>query len=152
MRAVLIIGVVLLLLGGAAGAYFGLGFNPFGGDAPEEAEARAPDEPYFISMRPFIVPVFEGQRVAWHVDVELALEMQSEEDFEYVTLHANTLRDAFMLELTSYLNLQWSENREIDMLLLKRRLRLEAGKIVGRGFVREVAISQLQQRRPGVSR
>jgi len=143
-----IFGVILLLvLGGAAGAYFGLGINPFGGD-DDEPEVVIVD-PLFLDMRPFIVPLFEGQTIAWHANVSVALETQSEDDFEYVTLHANSLRDAFSLELASYMNLQWSEFGEIDPILLKRRLRLVAGKIVGRGYIREVVLTDMVIRRPG---
>ena len=146
MRIAIFIGILLLVIGGGAGAYFGLGFNPFAED--EETEVVAPD-PLFLDMRPFIVPLFEGQTVAWHATVSVAIETQSEDDFEYVTLHANPLRDAFALELASYMNLQWSELGEIDDVLLKRRLRLIAGKVVGRGYVREVVITELLVRRPG---
>lgn len=152
MRAILIIMVLLLVIGGAAGAYFGLGINPFGGDEEAEQAQVEPDDPRFLTMRPFIVPLFEGQRIAWHVDVELSLEAVSEEDFEYLTLHANVLRDTFTLELASYLNLQWAEFRELDVLLIKRRLRLVAGQVVGRGHVREVTIINLHRRPPGVTR
>jgi len=152
MRVVIFIVILLLLLGGAAGAYFGLGFNPFAGDETEEVKAEPEPDPYFLSTRPFIVPIFEGQRIAWHVDMALAMEAENEEDYEYLILHANTLRDAFILELGSYMNLMWAEKRELDALLIKKRLRLVAGKIVGQGYVREVVITELNQRRPGTQR
>lgn len=142
--------ILLLVLGGAAGAYFGLGIDPFGGGEDEEPEIVAVD-PLFLDMRPFIVPLFEGRTIAWHANISLALETQSEDDFEYVTLHANSLRDAFALELASYMNLQWSELGEIDPILLKRRLRLVAGKIIGRGYIREVVVTDLLIRRPGAA-
>ncbi|MEM6492140.1 MAG: hypothetical protein AAF684_09625 [Pseudomonadota bacterium] len=148
MRIAIFLGILLLVLGGAAGAYFGLGINPFADDEDQEVVVV---DPLFLDMRPFIVPLFEGRSVAWHADVGIAIETESEEDFEYVTLHANSLRDAFSLELASYMNLQWSELGEIDPILLKNRLRLVAGKIVGRGYIREVVITELLIRRPGTS-
>ena len=150
MRVLIIVLIFLLLIGGAAGAYFALGINPFGGEEDEVAEVvEVIDDPHYLSMRPFIVPITEGQRISFHADVRLALEPQGEENLRYLQAHANILRDVYMRELAAYLNLQWVESGDVQIDTVKQRLRRVADQVVGRGYVNEVQIMELNIRQPG---
>jgi len=141
-RIVIIVIVLLLLVGGgyAGWLYFGTGELPqFAEDQNGIAVGQEPDDPFaeydpdqgippnFVELKPFFIPVFEGNRVTRHIELIVFVQASSDAHLEGLRNSANQLQAVFLEELTDYINLLYDETGDIDLYYIKRRL-LHVGK------------------------
>jgi len=113
----------------------------------EEHGAGAPAGPVFVPLRPIVLPIVEGDRIAKTTGVVLSLELahgKTEADLDPDRVR---LRDAFITELYAYLDQHADDPRAIDTELLKQRLTRVSARILGPGVVRQVLILQAFERR-----
>ena len=158
---------LLLLAGGLVGAYFAFDLGDELGQVQEAVgvdllKEPPPPPPNYVPMERMRIPVFRGERVIRHVTVRPVLATASEANAAAIARSQRILADAFLRELTSYVNLQYDEFRLLaqaddevldkraaeNLANIKKRLRLIGNRIVGEGVIDEVLIPEFLERRP----
>lgn len=157
MRIILIIlAILLLLIGGLLGAYYGLGLRsqlPFldflpaleeeGPSEEELAERKA----QYVKFRMLNIPIFKGQRVIRQAMVSMTLEVNGPTKASLIDEKREEIRHIALGELQGYLNLQWTESGTLDHANVKKRLKIVLDRHLGDGIVNEVLVPQFYVRR-----
>ena len=147
MKKILILGAFLLLAGGggAAALYF-LEIGPFappeGAVAGDEQPAADAPVPNYVDMQPLSVPIFEGDRVATTIQIQISLQV-SEENQEIVTHRLPKLRDALLRDLYSYLPRLLRRSERLDIVGLKRHLHRVAERALGEGLIDDILVQSV---------
>lgn len=102
-KIIILAGVLVLLIGGAAGAYF-MGYIPVGSHAkdPKNAEAEGAkdpqqaenSQPVFYSLPEFLVNLNSTGKTSF-VKMEISLELSSSEDVKAVEANLPRIQDSF---------------------------------------------------------
>lgn len=111
------------------------------------AGTTAPAGPVFVRLRPIVLPIVEGDRVAKTTGIVLSLELAHGKTEADLDADRVRLRDAFITELYAYLDQHADDSRAIDTELLKQRLTRASARVLGPGVVRQVLILQAFERR-----
>ncbi|MEM7653012.1 MAG: hypothetical protein AAF220_07530 [Pseudomonadota bacterium] len=159
---------LLLLLGGLVGAYFALDLRDEFQQVQDAvginltSSEEASPIPNYVTMERMRIPVFRGQRVIRHVTFQVVMAADLARDATLLEGSKHILADAYLRELTSYVNLQYDETRllarEDDEVLAKRsaknlenikkRLRLIGNRLMGEGVIDEILMTEYLERRP----
>ncbi len=148
MKKIVIAGAVMLMLAGATVSVLKwLGIGPF---AEVEAEAEAvetaatgttPGEPpRFVSMDVLVIPVFQGEKVASTVQIQLKLEAGTVENASEITRLLPRLSDAFLRDLYGFIPRHLRKEERLDVALIKDRLQLAGDKVAGPGVIKSVLV------------
>ncbi len=126
--------------------------GPFSKDvAVEEADGEKPvidEPPRFIDMDPLVIPIFQGDRVAATIQIQLKLEALGADNEERIIKLMPRLSDAFVSDLYSFIPRLLKKEERLDVSILKQRIQMAADKITGQGVVKEVLIQSVIDR-PG---
>ncbi len=144
MKKLAIAGAAILMLAGAAiGVLAWLGIGPFGdGDAVEvEATETTPGEPLrFVTMDALVIPIFQGEKVAATVQIQLKLEAANVEGASEIARLLPRLNDAFLRDLYGFIPRHRRKAERLDVALIKDRLQLVADKVAGPGLIKSVLV------------
>ncbi len=144
MKKLFIIFAVLLLLAGAAFSVMKwMKIGPFQEQGVEQETAAPAEPPRFLDMEGLNIPIFQGERVAAIVQIQLKLEIIGEANSEKVDKLLPRLDDAFLRELYVYLPRLIKKEEQLNVLLIKRRLQREADKVAGKGVVNNVLVQSI---------
>jgi flagellar basal body-associated protein FliL len=97
----------------------------------------------FIDMQPIVLPVIEGKNVTRQVGVLLTMELAQGHVSDDVEEKRRELTDAFITELYRIYGWRSGADRVVNETLVKRRLQTTADRVLGKGVVQAVLISQL---------
>ncbi len=157
MRIILIIlAIILLLIGGLLGAYYGLGLRsqlPFldflpvlEADEPSESELSEAKVQY-VNFKPLNIPIFRGQKPIRQVTLSMVISVNGLAKSTVIDEKRAEIRNSVLGELQGYLNLQWSESATLDHENVKKRLKIILDRHLGDGIINEVLIPQFYVRR-----
>lgn len=163
MKLLLIaIGALVILGGGAAGAYFYFA-QPAEASAGQAAEAEAAAEKaakdahgeaaapavQFVQLDAMIFPIINEQGVSQVVSLVVAIEVSDDAQAKQVTLLAPRLKDAYIQDMYGVLSYKaaTSEGGVIEAVKLKKRLNAVTEKVLGHGAFNEVLLQVVNQRR-----
>lgn len=153
---------VLVLGGGAAGAYFYFAKPAVAAGGPvdeaakaahdakskEAAEGAAAPVQEFVELHPLILPVIGENGVTQTVSLVVSLEVPDAATAEEVKRLSPRLQDAFIQDMYGALNRKDSmEKGVIRVAPLKARLNRVTTKVLGEGKVNDVLLQVVQQRR-----
>ncbi len=142
-KLIIVFVVVLLLAGGAFSVMKWMKMGPFAEEGQEQ-EAPAPVEPpRFLDMEGLNIPIFQGERVAAIIQIQLKIETIGDENSEKVKKLLPRLGDAFLRELYVYLPRLIKKEEQLNVLLIKRRLQREADKVAGKGVVNNILVQSI---------
>ncbi len=141
------VAVVLMLVGGAIGIMKQLELGPFAPVAEEVAvETETPPElPRFLDMDPLVIPVFAGDEVAGTIQILVKLETMGGENETYLQSIMPRLNDAFLRDLYSFIPRSLKKQGNIELPIIKQRLKLVADKVAGEGRVDNVLIQSISE-------
>jgi len=144
---VIAIAVILMLAGGAVGVMKQLEMGPFAPEDTEEqvVEAKEPELPRFLDMDPLVIPVFVGDEVAGTIQIMVKLETMGEENETYLHTIMPRLGDAFLRDLYSFIPRSLQKQGNIELPVIKERLKLVADKVAGEGRVDNVLIQSVSE-------
>lgn len=146
-RFAIAIAFLLLAAGGAIGVmrYMQIGiFEPPPGSQQEAA--KPPDPPSFVDMDPLIINVFDGAKVAATVMVVVKLQTIGKENTAFVNKNLPRLSDAFLQDMHSFLpRLLKRDDSQIDVFVLKKRLKLIADRLYPDEQVNDVLIQSINE-------
>ena len=142
-KIVIAVAVVLMLTGATVSVLKFLGIGPFGdGDVVEtEATGTTPDEPlHFVTMDVLVIPIFQGEKVAATVQIQLKLEAADVESASKIARLLPRLSDAFLRDLYGFIPRHLRKEERLDVALIKDRLQLVGDKVAGPGVIKSVLV------------
>lgn len=137
MKIVLIAVVALVLLGGGGAAYWFLLHEAADSEAAAEEEFVPP---IFVALEPITVPIIRDGQLSHHVQVDITLEVASEEARLLVVEEMPRLRDAFIAQLHGLLPLRRGTAEGFQPDYYKPRLMQVSEQILGPGQVQAILI------------
>jgi hypothetical protein len=144
-KLVLAFAMMVLIAGGTVSVLKWLGLGPFANvDKPAEVEAKPKEEPpRFVEADPLAVPIFQDERAAATIHIQLKLETVGQENYGTAYKAKAKLRDAYLTELHSFIPRMLKKTERIDINILKTRLQMVTDRVLGQGVVRDVLIQSV---------
>ena len=136
----------LFLIGGTIGLLKFLEIGPFKpkkGDVKKVVIEEVVDTTVFIDMDPMAIPIFQGNRVAATVQIQVKLETNNENKAERIKEMMPINIDAFVRDLHSFMPRLLRAEERIDILIIKQRLQLIGDKVTGKGTISNVLVQSI---------
>lgn len=136
----------LFLIGGTIGLLKFLEIGPFKpkkGDVKKVVIEEVVDTTVFIDMDPMAIPIFQGNRVAATVQIQVKLETNNENKAERIKEMMPIIIDAFVRDLHSFMPRLLRAEERIDILIIKQRLQLIGDKVTGKGTISNVLVQSI---------
>lgn len=144
-KLVLIFALLVMLTGGTVSALKYLGLGPFKGleEVEEKAEEQVEDTSLFVDMEPLAIPIFQGNKVAATVQIQVKLETNGKKNVEKIKRIMPVITDAFVRDLHSFMPRLLKAEERIDVLIIKQRLQLLSDKVAGKGLIKNVLVQSV---------
>lgn len=136
--------LVVFLAGGAAAAWF---FLLRGDETAEVAEPVAAPVPAYVEFEPLVLPLIQRGQVTQHVTYRIRIEVDRTNEAK-VQLAERQLTDAFISELHGLLALRYVREMDDALPFLQDRLLLVSDRLLGKGVVERIRLSQLSKIKP----
>ena len=138
--------MLLLLIGGTAGALMLLELGPFKpkeGTVKKVIRKQEKDTTVFIDMDPLAIPIFQGNKVVATIQILVKLETNSEDNAELIKERMPIITDAFVRDLHSFMPRLLKAKERVDVLIIKQRLKMVADKVAGKGLIQNVLVQSI---------
>ena len=144
-KLLLIFGLLLMLGGGTVSSLKFLKLGPFQGDevVEEKQEEEVEDTTLFVDMEPLAIPIFQGNRVAATVQIQVKLETNGKENVKKIKRSMPIITDAFVRDWHSVMPRLLKAEERIDVLIIKQRLQLISNKVAGKGLIKNVLVQSV---------
>ena len=144
-KLLLIFGLLVMLCGGTVSALKFLKLGPFQGEevVEEKPEEQVEATILFVDMEPLAIPVFQGNRVAATVQIEVKLVTNSKDNVERIKQIMPIITNAFVRDLHSFMPRMLKAEERIDVLIIKQRLQLISNKVAGKGLIKNVLVQSV---------
>ncbi len=144
-KLLLIFGLLLMLGGGTVSSLKFLKLGPFKGDevVEEKPEEQVDDTTLFVDMEPLAIPIFQGNRVAATVQIQVKLETNGKDNVKKIKRIMPVITDAFVRDLHSFMPRLLKAEERIDVLIIKQRLQLISNKVAGKGLIKNVLVQSV---------
>ncbi|MBL4690806.1 MAG: hypothetical protein JKY68_05000 [Rhodospirillales bacterium] len=145
-KLILLFAMFLFLIGGTIGLLKFLEIGPFKpkkGDVKKVVIEEVVDTTVFIDMEPMAIPIFQGNRVAATVQIQVKLETNNENKAERIKEMMPIIIDAFVRDLHSFMPRLLRAEERIDILIIKQRLQLIGDKVTGKGTISNVLVQSI---------
>ncbi len=142
-KLVIAVAVMLMLAGGTISALKWLGVGPFGDGAAvgTEAAGTTPGEAlHFVTMDVLVIPVFQGEKVAATVRIQLKMEAANVESASKIARLLPRLNDAFLRDLYGFIPRHLRKEERLDVALIKDRLQMVGDKVMGPGVIKSILV------------
>ena len=144
-KIVMIFAFLVMLGGGTASILKFLQIGPFQELMKEEKQPKAQriEETITIDMDPLITTIFQENRVAALVQIELKLETQGDKRAERIKYLLPVINDAFLKDMHSFMPRLLKAEERVDAEIIRQRLQLIGDKVAGKGLIRNVVIGDI---------
>ena len=144
-KLLLIFGLLVMLCGATVSALKFLKLGPFQG---EEVVEEKPVEQIeatilFVDMEPLAIPIFQGNKVAATVQIEVKLATNGKDNVERIKKIMPVITNAFVRDLHSFMPRLLKAEERIDVLIIKQRLQLISNKVAGKGLIKNVLVQSV---------
>ncbi|SCA55128.1 exported hypothetical protein [Candidatus Terasakiella magnetica] len=133
-KAILFLVLLLVVAGAAVGVLYFLKLGPFEGPPPEktaeELELEKETTTTTIAIKPFTIPMFQGERVAGGIKVQFDLEVALGQE-ELINAQMIRLEDAYLRDLYVFMPRLLRNKESLDIAALKKRLKRITKKVLG---------------------
>ncbi len=154
--AILALVGILVLGGGAGGAYFYFGQKAeasVGGEAGGHEVAKASKKKdahavmSFVEMDPLILPIIDADGISQLVSLVIVLQVHDEAQKAQVTAQMPLIKDAYIQDMYGVLNKHVAvKDGVIQVGIIKEKLNSASERILGEGVVQDVLLQVVQQR------
>ncbi len=145
MKKLIIMVVGLLILGG--GAVSVLKWMKLGPFEEVVAEADAivvrDDDTLFVDMEPLVIPIFEGDKVAAIVQIQIKLETIGSENKAKLQQILPRISNLFITDLHTFLPRMLKKEERLDVLIIKQRLKLMSDRRIGQELVQNILVQSV---------
>ena len=144
-KLLLIFGLLVMLCGGTVSALKFLKLGPFQGEEVVEEKPKEQVEAtiLFVDMEPLAIPIFQGNRVAATVQIEVKLVTNGKDNVERIKQIMPVITNAFVRDLHSFMPRLLKAEERIDVLIIKQRLQLISNKVAGKGLIKNVLVQSV---------
>ena len=144
-KLLLIFGLLVMLCGGTVSALKFFKLGPFQGEevVEEKPEEQVEATILFVDMEPLAIPIFQGNRVAATVQIEVKLVTNSKDNVERIKQIMPIITNAFVRDLHSFMPRLLKAKERIDVLIIKQRLQLISNKVAGKGLIKNVLVQSV---------
>ncbi len=144
-KIVMIFAALVMLGGGTASILKWLQIGPFQESKKEEKQAKAQkvEEAFTIDMDPLVTTIFQENRVAALVQIELKLETVGDKKAERIKYLLPVINDAFLKDMHSFIPRLLKAEERLDSDIIRQRLQLIGDKVVGKGMIRNVVVGDI---------
>ena len=139
MRKIIIIffAITILIGSGSFAVMQQLNLGPF---AKTDTEDKIKTEStHFISLDPLVIPIIQGGTVAATIKLEVKINAKSEFKNK-IHREMTRLKDAYVRDLHSFFPRLMSDQTELDIDALKKRLKKISNRVLGAGVIISVEI------------
>lgn len=151
--ALLALLAILILGGGAAGAYFYFEQPAEASIGETESHKAAKESPEdkshhkFVELDPLVLPIVDKNGVSQVVSIVVVIEVEDDKSAEMVTKLQPRLKDAYIQELYGVLNRHAAlQGGVLQVGMVKDRLGAISERVLGEGVVEEVLLQVVHQR------
>lgn len=153
--AILAIVAILVLGGGAGGAYFYFNQQAEASIGEEGAHVAAkevkkdskPAHLAFVEMDPLILPIIDAQGINQLVSLVIVLQVHDEKQKAEVTAQIYRIKDAYIQDMYGSLNKNVAiKDGVLQVDILKQRLSAASNRVLGDDVVSDVLLQVVQQR------
>ncbi len=125
-KVILFLVLLILMVGGAIGALYFLKLGPFEEKMPapktqEELELEKKATSATLAIKPFTIPMFQGERIAGSIQVQFELEIDIGAE-ETIKAKMVRLEDAYIRDLYVFMPRLLRNKETLDIAALKKRL------------------------------
>jgi flagellar basal body-associated protein FliL len=150
-KLIFIFSLLVMLSGATVSLLKWMKLGPFQeeGVAKEEViQEEDGDNTVFIDMEPLGIPIFQGNKVAATIQIQVKLETYGEKNAEKIKYIMPVITDAFIRDLHSFMPRLLKAEERVDVLIIKQRLQFISDKVAGKGLIRNVLVQSVidQQR------
>ena len=144
-KLLLIFGLLVMLCGSTVGTLKFLKLGPFQGEevVEEKPEEQVEATILFVDMEPLAIPIFQGNRVAATVQIEVKLLTNGKDNVERIKKIMPVITNAFVRDLHSFIPRVLKAEERIDVLIIKQRLQLISNKVAGKGLIKNVLVQSV---------
>lgn len=145
-KIVIAVVFVLLLIGGAVAAMRFLGIGPLSkaeGETAEENPEPPAEPPRFVALEPLIIPLFQGDKLAGTVNIQLKLETIGAENEKMVVRLLPRLNNAFLVDMHGYVPRLLRKEERLDIDVIRARLQYVGDQIAGEGVIGNVLVQSV---------
>ena len=139
MRKIIIIffAITILIGSGSFAVTQQLNLGPF---AKTDTENKIKTDPtHFISLDPLVIPIIQGDTVA--ATIKLELKINTKLKFKNkIHKELTRLKDAYVRDLHSFFPRLMSDQTDLDVNALKKRLMKISNRVLGAGVIISVEI------------
>ena len=138
--------VLMMIAGGTVSTMKWLKLGPFADKTAEQAVVKVPvGPPVFVDMDPLVVTIFQGDRVAALIQIQVKLEAVGNDSAARVQRAMPRLSDAFLRELHAFIPRLLKKEENLDILVIRKRLQMVADKVITPGTIRDVLIQSVTE-------
>lgn len=143
-KLVLAFALMVLIAGGTVGVLKWLKLGPFSvEEVVEETTKPKQEPPRFVEADPLAIPIFQDERAAATIHIQLKLETIGQENYGLVYKAKAKLRDAYLTELHSFIPRMLKKTERIDIGILKTRLQMVTDRVMGPRVVTDVLVQSV---------
>ncbi len=144
---VVVVAIVLMLAGASFSVLKWMEIGPFAPDDGTAAESAEPEgEPIFIDLEPLMVNIFQDNEVATTIQITVKLETLGDDNAKDVNQQLPKIMDALLRDLHGFLpRVLKDEDAQLDVFVLKKRLKLTADRLFPDGRIHDVLIQSVNE-------
>ncbi|HEX9568233.1 MAG: hypothetical protein ACREB6_14845 [Rhodospirillales bacterium] len=144
-KIVMIFAILVMLGGGTASILKWLQLGPFQELEKKEKpkEMAKIEDTITIDMDPLVTTIFQENRVAALVQIELKLETQGDKRAERIKYLLPVIIDAFLKDMHSFMPRLLKAEERVDAEIIRQRLQLIGDKVAGKGLIRNVVVGDI---------
>jgi len=144
-KIVMIFAALVMLGGGTASMLKWLQIGPFEElkKAEKQETVKKVEEAVTIDLDPLVTTIFQENRVAALVQIELKLETVGDKRVERIKYLLPVITDAFLKDMHSFIPRLLKAEERLDAEIIRQRLQLIGDKVVGKGMIRNVVVGDI---------
>jgi len=144
-KIVMIFAALVMLGGGTASMLKWLQIGPFEElkKAEKQETVKKVEEAVTIDLDPLVTTIFQENRVAALVQIELKLETVGDKRVERIKYLLPVITDAFLKDMHSFIPRLLKAEERLDADIIRQRLQLIGDKVVGKGMIRNVVVGDI---------
>ena len=145
MKKLIIMVVGLLILGGGAASVLKwMKLGPFEEVVAEAGEEMVRDDDMlFVDMEPLVIPIFEGDKVAAIVQIQIKLETIGSENKAKLQYVMPRISNLFITDLHTFIPRMLKKIERIDVLIIKQRLKLISDRRIGQEIIQNILVQSV---------
>lgn len=146
MKKIVIAIALFIMIGGVSVAVLkalGIDFFEESEEKQPVVEAKPVEPPRFIDMDPLVIPLFQGNRTAGTIQIQVKLETTGSANEILIHRILPKLHDVFLRDLYDYIPRMIRRYERLDIPILKARMRLMSDRIAPPGLVEDILIQSV---------